>query len=66
MNALILEKIMFQYLFLFSGPKRYDYVNESWIYLHTGENMNDLLSEEFSEMLKREIDCTHLNYGLQT
>jgi len=49
-----------------SGPKRYDYVNGRWIYSHTGEDMNELLSKEFSETLQQDIDFSQLDYSIQS
>ncbi|XP_002732770.1 frataxin, mitochondrial-like [Saccoglossus kowalevskii] len=43
-----------------SGPKRYDYINGRWIYKHSGEALHDLLSLEFSAILNRNIDFSHL------
>ncbi|KAI0735395.1 Frataxin [Earliella scabrosa] len=42
----------------FSGPKRYDYVPEEdeWIYSRDGRSLNDLLNQELSDALGREVD----------
>ena len=47
----------------FSGPKRYDLKNGSWIYTHDGACLHDLLSSEISLALGHEIDFTLLPYG---
>jgi len=39
-----------------SGPKRYDYVNNDWIYKRDGISLLSLLSSELSVILKREIN----------
>ena len=41
-----------------SGPKRYDYVPEEdeWIYSRDGRSLNDLLNQELSDALGREVD----------
>ncbi|CAG0916095.1 unnamed protein product [Notodromas monacha] len=38
-----------------SGPKRYDYVNGRWIYLHDGVELYILLSEELSEVFGKRV-----------
>ncbi|XP_007890841.1 frataxin, mitochondrial [Callorhinchus milii] len=43
-----------------SGPKRYDWTGNSWIYSHDGILLHELLTKEFSTMLKTEIDLTPL------
>ena len=61
--------VFFQLPFLFllysnfSGPKRYDLKNGSWIYTHDGACLHDLLSSEISLALGHEIDFTLLPYG---
>lgn len=45
-----------------SGPKRYDYIEGSWIYRHDGVSLHQLLSEEISIIVKNNIDfgqCSH-------
>ncbi|XP_071794866.1 frataxin, mitochondrial-like [Asterias amurensis] len=39
-----------------SGPKRYDYVNNDWVYSHDGIPMHNLLSEEISKIVGRTLD----------
>lgn len=38
-----------------SGPKRYDYVEGKWIYHRDGHRLQDLLSEEFSQILGKPV-----------
>ncbi|XP_071037466.1 frataxin, mitochondrial [Parasteatoda tepidariorum] len=43
-----------------SGPKRYDYIDEKWIYKRDGISLCRILSEEMSNILQEEInfeDC---------
>ena len=40
-------------------------MNGRWIYSHTGEDMNELLSKEFSETLQRDINFSQLDYSVQ-
>ncbi|KAI0662619.1 Frataxin [Cubamyces menziesii] len=42
----------------FSGPKRYDYVEEQddWVYLRDGRSLSDLLNQELSDALGRDVD----------
>ncbi|XP_044745353.1 frataxin homolog, mitochondrial [Coccinella septempunctata] len=45
-----------------SGPKRYDYMNNSWIYKHNNQTLHSLLQEELSKLLNKPIDlsnCLH-------
>ena len=41
-----------------SGPKRYDYVEEQddWVYLRDGRSLSDLLNQELSDALGRDVD----------
>ena len=39
-----------------SGPKRYDLINNQWIYKRTNESLNQLLSNEISQHLNTKID----------
>lgn len=43
-----------------SGPKRYDYLNNRWIYKHDGIALHDLLTEEISKILETRIDFTEV------
>ncbi|KAI0336034.1 Frataxin [Cubamyces sp. BRFM 1775] len=42
----------------FSGPKRYDYVEDQdgWVYLRDGRSLSDLLNQELSDALGRDVD----------
>ncbi|KAH9853192.1 Frataxin [Lenzites betulinus] len=42
----------------FSGPKRYDFVPEQdeWVYARDGRSLNDLLKQELSDTLGRDVD----------
>ncbi|ESO88094.1 hypothetical protein LOTGIDRAFT_126633 [Lottia gigantea] len=46
-----------------SGPKRYDYINGSWIYKHDGISLHHLLSTELSDILGENIDLSHCTYS---
>ncbi|XP_072166967.1 frataxin, mitochondrial-like [Diadema setosum] len=41
-----------------SGPKRYDYIGNRWVYAHDGKALHDLLTEEISSAFGRHIDFT--------
>ncbi|TRY82451.1 hypothetical protein DNTS_007893 [Danionella cerebrum] len=43
-----------------SGPKRYDWTGERWVYAHDGVPLSSLLSKEFSVIFKSKIDLSHL------
>ncbi|XP_052460748.1 frataxin, mitochondrial [Carassius gibelio] len=43
-----------------SGPKRYDWTGERWVYAHDGMALHNLLSEELSVIFKSNIDLSHL------
>lgn len=43
-----------------SGPKRYDWTGERWVYAHDGMALHDLLSKEFSAIFQSNIDLSHL------
>jgi frataxin len=38
-----------------SGPKRFDLIENKWIYKRTGESLHELLSNELSKSLKKQI-----------
>lgn len=42
--------------FIFSGPKRYDYIDGQWIYKHDGQSLNDLLRKELSKLFDSDVD----------
>ncbi|ELU05232.1 hypothetical protein CAPTEDRAFT_156441 [Capitella teleta] len=46
-----------------SGPKRYDFLNSTWIYKHDGMTLHDLLTSEISTAFSTEIDFTNCSYG---
>ena len=64
-NLHILRKLnaIIDNYFYFSGPKRYDLKNGSWIYTHDGACLHDLLSSEISLVLGHEVDFTLLPHG---
>ncbi len=37
-----------------SGPKRYDFSNQSWIYKHDGKSLHTLLTEEISNIFQKD------------
>ncbi|XP_071337864.1 frataxin, mitochondrial [Trachinotus anak] len=43
-----------------SGPKRYDWTGEHWVYSHDGVRLHQLLSKEFSIIFNRNIDLSDL------
>ncbi|KAF7695537.1 frataxin, mitochondrial isoform X2 [Silurus meridionalis] len=43
-----------------SGPKRYNWTGERWVYAHDGMALHDLLSKEFSAIFQSNIDLSHL------
>ena len=49
----------------FSGPKRYDFLNQSWIYKHDGISLHTLLNKEISNVFKndRQINFEKCSYG---
>ncbi|XP_047485442.1 frataxin, mitochondrial-like [Penaeus chinensis] len=46
-----------------SGPKRYDFINGTWVYRHTGVSLHDLLTEELSPVFQMETDFSKCAYG---
>lgn len=47
-----------------SGPKRYDFLNGVWIYRHDGVCLHQLLNQEISKIVRKEINfkqCSHSN-----
>ncbi|CAL4068467.1 unnamed protein product [Meganyctiphanes norvegica] len=46
-----------------SGPKRYDFVDQVWIYKHDGVTLHKLLSTELSKIFKENIDFSHCEYA---
>ncbi len=48
----------------FSGPKRYDFLNQTWIYKHDGLSLYSLLNKEISNIFKKDQNinfekCSH-------
>lgn len=46
-----------------SGPKRYDWTGEEWIYKRDGVSLHKLLSKEMSELLEMPIDFSKCSHG---
>ncbi|XP_070760916.1 frataxin, mitochondrial [Enoplosus armatus] len=46
-----------------SGPKRYDWTGECWVYTHDGMNLHQLLSKEFSIIFNKNMDLSDLPYS---
>lgn len=44
-----------------SGPKRYDYIDDSWIYKHDGVAMHQLLQDELSKIISIDVDFLKLS-----
>ncbi|CAF3337015.1 unnamed protein product [Rotaria socialis] len=49
----------------FSGPKRYDFLNQTWIYKHDGISLHKLLNKEFSNIFQsdKNINFESCSYG---
>ncbi|XP_028991185.1 frataxin, mitochondrial isoform X2 [Betta splendens] len=45
-----------------SGPKRYDWTGERWVYTHDGVSLHQLLSKEFSDIFITSVDLSDLPY----
>lgn len=43
-----------------SGPKRYDWTGERWVYTHDGIGLHQLLSTEFSFIFNKNIHMEEL------
>ncbi|KAG8011601.1 3-hydroxy-3-methylglutaryl-coenzyme A reductase [Nibea albiflora] len=43
-----------------SGPKRYDWTGDSWVYTHDGVSLHQLLSKEFSIIFNKNMDLIDL------
>lgn len=48
-----------------SGPKRFDFIDNTWIYKRTGETLHGLLSKELSDIFKTQIDMFKCSYSLR-
>ena len=46
-----------------SGPYRYDFIDNKWVYKHTGETLHELLTKEFSELYNQNIDFSKCSYS---
>ncbi|KAJ0067718.1 hypothetical protein NL108_010020 [Boleophthalmus pectinirostris] len=46
-----------------SGPKRYDWTGQRWVYAHDGRSLHQLLSSELSSIFKTPVDLSHLPYS---
>nr|XP_024656362.1 frataxin, mitochondrial [Maylandia zebra] len=46
-----------------SGPKRYGWTGERWVYTHDGISLHQLLSKEFSIIFNKNIDLCGLPYS---
>ncbi|XP_056232433.1 frataxin, mitochondrial isoform X1 [Seriola aureovittata] len=46
-----------------SGPKRYDWTGENWVYIHDGISLHHLLSKEFSIIYNKKMDLCDLPYS---
>lgn len=46
-----------------SGPKRYDWTGERWVYSHDGVALHELLSKEFAVIFKSKMDLSHLTHS---
>lgn len=49
----------------FSGPKRYDFLQQTWIYKHDGISLHRLLNQEISKIFPndRTLDFQKCSYG---
>lgn len=43
-----------------SGPKRYNWTGQRWVYSHDGVSLHQLLSKELSSIYKSNMDLSHL------
>lgn len=46
-----------------SGPKRYDWTGERWVYAHDGVSLHRLLSKEFSIIFNKNMDLFDLPFS---
>jgi len=54
------------YFLLYSGPKRYDFVQGTWVYKHDGVSLHQLLTKELQTALPgTTLDFTSCAYGLR-
>lgn len=52
--------------FYISGPKRYDFIDNQWIYKRDKVSLHELLSKELSAITGDKLDLTRLLHGGQT
>lgn len=48
-----------------SGPKRFDFIDNTWIYKRTGESLHALLTKELSDIFKTSIDMSKCSYSFR-
>ena len=46
-----------------SGPKRYDFINNKWIYKHDGKSLHELLNEEIPAIIKSPVSFDKCSYS---
>ncbi|KAK0078327.1 hypothetical protein PV325_002679 [Microctonus aethiopoides] len=46
-----------------SGPKRYDFINGTWIYKHDGKSLHELLDKEIPSIVKDTTSFNKCAYG---
>ncbi|XP_056274734.1 frataxin, mitochondrial [Pseudoliparis swirei] len=46
-----------------SGPKRYNWTGERWVYAHDGVSLHQMLSKEFSVIFNTNMDLSGLPYS---
>ncbi len=49
-----------------SGPKRFDFIQNKWIYKRTGETLHDLLSKELTISLNKQFDFADCSFASKT
>ncbi len=57
------KKVIDTNVSLFSGPKRYDFIDGTWIYKHDGIPLHDRLTKEISAALRSDVDFTVCSHG---
>lgn len=43
-----------------SGPKRYDFIDQKWIYKHDGVSLHQLLQDELEKVVAAKVDFLKL------
>lgn len=46
-----------------SGPKRYDFIDGTWIYKHDGKLLHELLNEEIPKIVKFPVSFSKCSYS---